>query len=158
VSVVLGRRFPPARTAYDVVVVGGGITGVHIAREAAARGLAVLLAERRDYGCGTSSATTKYIHGGLRYLEQRQLRVVRESLKERRVLGLAAPHLVQPRTFVLPAWRWSRPPVALLGAGVGLYDVLGFDRNRGVPRDRRVPRGRWAGTPRPRPSAVPIVS
>ena len=147
-TVVLGRRLPPARAAYDVVVVGGGITGVHLAREAAARGLAVLLVERRDYGCGTSSATTKYIHGGLRYLEQRQLRVVRESLRERRLLGLAAPHLVLPRTFVLPAWRWSRPSVPLLGAGVGLYEALAFDRNRGVPRGRRVPLATWAGSER----------
>lgn len=139
----LRRELPTDGVVFDVVVVGGGITGVHVSRELAARGLRTLLVEKDDFGSGTSSATTKYIHGGLRYLEQRQFGVVRESLRERRVLALAAPHLVLPRRFVLPAWRWSRPPAAVLGLGVGVYEALAFDRNRGVPKPLRVPTARW---------------
>lgn len=128
---------------YDVIVVGGGITGVNVAREFAGRGVTVLLVDKADFGQGTSSATTKYIHGGIRYLETRQFGVVRESLRERRLLTLAAPHLVSQRRFVMPAWRWSRPPTALIGAGVGAYTALGFDRNRRLPSPLRTPLPRW---------------
>ncbi|MEN9507163.1 MAG: glycerol-3-phosphate dehydrogenase, partial [Actinomycetota bacterium] len=76
---------------YDMVVVGGGITGVFVAREAAGRGLRTLLVDKGDFGHGTSSATSKLIHGGIRYLETYEFRVVRESLRERRILALAAP-------------------------------------------------------------------
>jgi glycerol-3-phosphate dehydrogenase len=141
---LIERCWPPA-ASYDVVVVGGGITGVCVAREAAGRGLSTLLVEKTDVGAGTSSATTKYVHGGLRYLEQRQFGVVRESLRERTVLGLAAPHLVRPRRFLLPAWRWSSPPTALLAAGLVAYEALAFDKNRGAPAALRTPRVRWAG-------------
>jgi glycerol-3-phosphate dehydrogenase len=135
----------PARTAdqYDMIVVGGGITGVCIAREAAGRGLRTLLLERDDFGEGTSSATSKLIHGGIRYLESYEFGVVRESLRERRVLALAAPHLVRQQRFLMPAWRWSKPPTALIGAGVGLYTALGFDRNRHMPSSMRIPLPRW---------------
>ena len=128
---------------YDVIVVGAGITGVCIAREAAGRGLRTLLLERDDFGEGTSSATSKLIHGGIRYLETYQFGVVRESLRERRVLALAAPHLVRQQRFLMPAWRWSKPPTALIGAGVGLYTALGFDRNRHMPSAMRIPLPRW---------------
>lgn len=128
---------------YDVLVIGGGISGVQIARHCAARGLHTLLLEKEDFGAGTSAATTKAIHGGLRYLEQGDLPVVVESLKERRLLGLAAPHLVQPRSFLLTAYEWSRPPAPILGAGVGLYEALALGRNRGLPRDCRARRPKW---------------
>jgi glycerol-3-phosphate dehydrogenase len=134
--------------AYDVVVVGGGITGVHVAREAAGRGLRTLLVEKGDFGGGTSSATTKLIHGGIRYLENYQFGVVRESLRERRILALGAPHLVDQRRFLMPAWRWSKPPTPLIGAGVGLYTVLGFDRNRRAPDSLRIPLPRWLSRPK----------
>ncbi|MEY3093112.1 MAG: glycerol-3-phosphate dehydrogenase, partial [Actinomycetota bacterium] len=101
---------------FDVLVIGGGITGVCVAREAASRGLRTALLERDDFGSGTSSATTKYIHGGIRYLEQYDVAVVRESLRERRILALGAPHLVEQTQFIMPAWRWSKPPTPLLGA------------------------------------------
>ncbi len=140
----------PARLAdpYDVVVVGGGITGVCVAREAAGRGLRTLLIDKSDFGHGTSSATSKLIHGGIRYLETYQFGVVRESLRERRVLALAAPHLVSQQRFLMPAWRWSKPPTALIGAGVGLYTALGFDRNRQMPAAMRIPLPRWMGRKR----------
>jgi glycerol-3-phosphate dehydrogenase len=128
---------------WDVIVVGGGISGVCIAREAAGRGLRTLLLEKGDFGEGTSSATTKYIHGGIRYLEQYQFRVVRESLRERRVLALAAPHLVRQTRFVMPAWKWSKPPAALIGAGVALYDAFSFDRNKDAPPSLHIPHPRW---------------
>ncbi|MCU1396422.1 MAG: glpD [Ilumatobacteraceae bacterium] len=130
---------------YDVIVIGGGITGVCVAREAAGRGLRTLLVEKGDFGGGTSSATTKYLHGGIRYLETYEFRVVRESLRERRVLGLAAPHLVEQKRFLMPAWKWSKPSTPLIGAGVGLYSVLGYDSNRDAPDSLRVPRPHWLG-------------
>jgi glycerol-3-phosphate dehydrogenase len=128
---------------FDVVIVGGGITGVCLARETAGRGLSTLLVEKGDFGEGTSSATTKYLHGGIRYLEQYQFGVVRESLRERRVLGLSAPHLVSKTRFLMPAWKWSKPPAMLIGAGVGLYTALGFDRNRQAPESLNIPLPRW---------------
>lgn len=139
----------PARLAdsYDLVVVGGGITGVCVAREAAGRGLRTLLLERGDFGHGTSAATSKLIHGGIRYLETYEFAVVRESLRERRILALTAPHLVRQQRFLMPAWRWSKPPTALIGAGVGLYTALGFDRNREMPRGMRIPLPRWVSRP-----------
>ena len=130
---------------FDVAVVGGGITGVCVAREAASRGLRVALVDRGDFGAGTSSATTKFIHGGIRYLEQYDVAVVRESLRERRILALGAPHLVQQMQFVMPAWRWSKPATPLLGAGVALYHTLSFDRNRQAPPSLRIPTPRWLG-------------
>jgi glycerol-3-phosphate dehydrogenase len=128
---------------YDVAVVGGGITGVNVAREAAGRGLRVLLVDKGDLGAGTSSATTKYLHGGIRYLEQYQFGVVRESLRERRIVGLAAPHLVAPTRFLMPAWRWSKPGAALIGAGMVTYNALAYDRNRDTPESLRIPSPRW---------------
>lgn len=135
----------PTRLAesFDVVVVGGGITGVNVAREAAGRGLRVLLVDKGDLGAGTSSATTKYLHGGIRYLEQYQFGVVRESLRERRIVGLAAPHLVSPTRFLMPAWRWSKPGAALIGAGMATYNALAYDRNKDTPGSLRMPSPRW---------------
>jgi glycine/D-amino acid oxidase-like deaminating enzyme len=101
--------------------------------------------EKTDIGAGTSSATTKYVHGGLRYLEQRQFGVVRESLRERTVLGLAAPHLVQPRRFLLPAWRWSTPPTPLLAAGPGGLRGAGLRQEPRRAAGAAHPAVRWAG-------------
>jgi glycerol-3-phosphate dehydrogenase len=138
------RDLPGAEAAtFDVVVIGGGITGVCVAREAAGRGLRTLLVEKKDYGAGTSSATTKYIHGGIRYLETYDFGVVRESLRERRILALSAPHLVRQTRFLLPAWRWSKPGPALLGAGVVIYDALSLDRNRDAPPSLRIGHPHW---------------
>jgi glycerol-3-phosphate dehydrogenase len=140
-------RRDPSRLddAYDVLVIGGGVSGVCVAREAALRGLTVLLVDKGDFGAGTSSATTKYIHGGIRYLEQREFAVVRESLRERRRLALAAPHLVRHTRFLLPVWRWSDPGALLLGAGVATYDVLSFDRNQSASGPLRIGHPSWLG-------------
>jgi len=134
-----------ARTApWDLLVVGGGATGVGIALDAAARGYEVLLLERADFGKGTSSRSTKLIHGGVRYLRQGNLALVTESLRERSILRDNAPHLVVNRSFLVPAYAvWER---AWYGAGLALYGILagrrGFGRSRIVSRDealRRVP-------------------
>jgi glycerol-3-phosphate dehydrogenase len=108
----------------DLLVVGGGINGAGIARDAAGRGLSVTLVEAQDLGGATSSASSKLIHGGLRYLEYYEFRLVRESLMEREVLLRAAPHIVWPLRFVLPHHRGLRN-VAILRLGLFLYDHLG---------------------------------
>ena len=112
---------------YDLVVVGGGVNGVGIARDAVGRGLSVLLVERNDLAGATSSASSKLIHGGLRYLEHSEFRLVRESLTEREVLWAAAPHIVHPLRFVLPV-RSGMRPAWMLRAGLFLYDHIGTRR------------------------------
>jgi glycerol-3-phosphate dehydrogenase len=109
---------------YDLAIIGGGINGAGIARDAAGRGLRVLLLEQNDLGSGTSSASTKLIHGGLRYLEHGAFRLVREALSEREVLLKMAPHAVRPMRFMLPAVPGPRSPV-MLRLGLFLYDWLG---------------------------------
>ena len=108
---------------YDVVVVGGGINGVGIARDAAGRGLKVLLCEQHDLAQHTSSSSSKMVHGGLRYLEQYEFRLVRESLTEREVLLRAAPHIVHPMRFVMPHVPELRP-AWMIRMGLFLYDYL----------------------------------
>ncbi len=109
---------------YDLAIIGGGINGAGIARDATGRGLKVILAEQGDLASGTSSASTKLIHGGLRYLEHYEFRLVREALIEREVLLTAAPHIIRPLRFVLPHHQGLRPwPVLRLG--LFLYDHLG---------------------------------
>jgi len=107
----------------DLLVIGGGINGAGIARDAAGRGLGVVLCEKDDLAAHTSSASTKLIHGGLRYLEQGRLRLVREALAEREVLLNAAPHIVRPLRFILPHDTGQRP-AWLLRLGLWLYDTL----------------------------------
>src|SRR5215471_8283865 len=95
--------------AFDVAIIGGGINGCGIARDAAGRGLSVYLCEQSDLASGASSAATKLIHGGLRYLEYREFRLVREALSERETLWRIAPHLIRPLRFVLPHHQGLRP-------------------------------------------------
>lgn len=118
----------------DLLVVGGGITGAGIAREAALRGYQVALVEKGDFASGTSSASTKLAHGGLRYLEQRQLGLVFEALGERRVLLRIAPHLVRPLELLFPLYRGRPPHPWKLRAGLALYDLLALGRNLGGHR------------------------
>ncbi len=108
---------------YDLLIIGGGINGTAIAREAARNGLSVLLLEKDDLASHTSSASTKLIHGGLRYLEHYEFALVREALKERTLLMAAAPHLIEPMEFVLPQAQSSRPWL-MVRAGLLLYDLL----------------------------------
>lgn len=115
---------PNLPSEVDLLVIGGGINGAGIARDAAGRGLSVVLVERDDLASHTSSWSTKLVHGGLRYLEHYEFRLVRESLKEREVLLRAAPHLVRPMRFVLPHHEGLRPSW-LLRFGLFLYDHIG---------------------------------
>ena len=109
---------------YDLCVIGGGINGCGIARDAAGRGLKVLLVEAQDLASATSSASTKLIHGGLRYLEHYEFRLVKESLNERETLLKAAPHIIWPMDFILPHNDNLRP-YWMIKAGMLLYDFLG---------------------------------
>jgi glycerol-3-phosphate dehydrogenase len=122
----------------DVLVIGGGVTGAGAALDAATRGLTVGLVEQRDYAAGTSSRSSKLVHGGLRYLEQLNFGLVREALEERgRILHHLAPHLVRPVSFLYPLTRhgWER---AYVGAGIALYDTIGGANQ--LPRHRHLSR------------------
>jgi len=110
---------------FDLAVIGGGINGTGIARDAAGRGLRVLLVEQNDLASGTSSASSKLIHGGLRYLEHHEFRLVGAALREREVLLRAAPHLIRPLRFVLPV-NEARRSAMLLRLGLLLYDWIGW--------------------------------
>ncbi len=110
---------------FDIFVIGGGINGCGIARDAVGRGYSVALAEMNDFASGTSSGATKLIHGGLRYLEHYEFRLVRESLMEREVLWAMAPHIIWPMRFVLPYHKGGIRPAWLIRLGLFLYDHLG---------------------------------
>ena len=122
-------------TDFDLAVVGGGINGTGIARDAAGRGLRVLLVEQNDLASGTSSASSKLIHGGLRYLEHREFWLVRAALQEREVLLRAAPHLIRPLRFVLPI-NAARRSAMLLRIGLLIYDWIG--RRRILPKTQEL--------------------
>jgi glycerol-3-phosphate dehydrogenase len=125
---------------FDLVVVGGGITGAGVALDAAARGYSVALVERADYASGTSSRSSKLVHGGLRYLQHFDLGLVREALLERQLMVALAPHLVHPLPLVVPAFDGARPD-RLMGVGLNLYDVMSVDRERlRTRRSRRTQR------------------
>jgi glycerol-3-phosphate dehydrogenase len=125
---------------FDLVVVGGGITGAGVALDAAARGYSVALVEREDYASGTSSRSSKLVHGGLRYLQHFDLGLVREALLERQLMVALAPHLVHPLPLVVPAFDGARPD-RLMGVGLNLYDVMSVDRERLRARRPRRSRG-----------------
>jgi glycerol-3-phosphate dehydrogenase len=123
-----------ASREFDVLVVGGGITGCGIARDAALRGLDVALVEKDDFASGTSSRSSRLVHGGLRYLEHGYLHLVFEASAERRRLLRLAPHLVRPLEFVWPVYAGARVPRWKLQAGLTLYDALSLFRNVGTHR------------------------
>jgi glycerol-3-phosphate dehydrogenase len=124
---------------FDVLVIGGGVVGAGVALDAATRGLSVCLLESEDFASGSSSRSSKLIHGGLRYVQALQLGLVREALRERSILRQNAPHLIRPAKFLYPLrHHWERPYV---GAGVGLYDVLA----RLSPSSEHFPAGRHLG-------------
>ncbi len=125
-----------AAARFDVLVIGGGITGAGVARDAALRGLRTALVERDDFGSGTSSRSSRLIHGGVRYLEHRHFHLVFEASRERRTLLRIAPHLVRPLRFTWPVYQGARVPGWKLGAGLLLYDALALWRN--VARHRRL--------------------
>ncbi|HEY8949401.1 MAG TPA: glycerol-3-phosphate dehydrogenase/oxidase [Rhizomicrobium sp.] len=113
---------------FDLLVIGGGVTGACVARDAALRGVKVALIERNDFAHATSAHNSKLIHGGLRYLRNFELGLVRESLRERRIWQRTAPHLVQPLSFLVPLYNAGFKGRATLAAGLSLYDVLSYDR------------------------------
>ena len=116
---------------FDVLVIGGGITGAGVARDAAMRGLRVALVEQNDFASGTSSRSSRLVHGGVRYLEHGQLHLVFESSRERRTLLRIAPHLVRPLAFTWPVYKGARVPRWKLGIGLTMYDALALFRNVG---------------------------
>src|SRR6266536_3473835 len=116
------RRLRGHTGPWDMLVVGGGASGVGVALDAAARGYDVLLLEQADFGKGTSSRSTKLVHGGVRYLEQGNISLVMEALKERGLLRQNAPHLVSDLAFVVPSYAWWEAP--FYGLGLKLYQAL----------------------------------
>ncbi len=123
---------------HDLVVIGGGITGAGVARDAALRGLKVALFEKADYASGTSSKSSKLIHGGLRYLEHGEIGLVFESVSERRVQTRVAPHLVRPLPFLIPIYKGVRPGLEIMNVGLWIYDSLALFR---APRMHKTFRG-----------------
>lgn len=144
---IAAARYPPRMPSpeaspCDLAIVGGGINGVGIARDAAGRGLRVLLVERDDLGAHTSSASSKLIHGGLRYLEYYEFRLVAEALAEREILLRAAPHIIAPLQFVLPHEPHLRP-AWMIRVGLFLYDHLGGRRSLPSSFGVRLRRSKW---------------
>lgn len=141
-------RLPPrdpgtiAGQSWDLVVVGGGVTGAWIARDAALRGLRVALVEKDDFSSGASSQNLRTIHGGLRYLQHLDLRRTRESIRERSMWLRVAPHLVEPLPFVLPTYRRGLQRRPLLRIALAAADLAGWDRNRGLDPARVLPGSR----------------
>ncbi len=121
---------------FDLLVIGGGITGAGVALDAASRGYSVALVEKADFASGTSSRSSKLVHGGLRYLQNFDLGLVREALLERQLMVKLAPHLVRPLQLVVPAFDGARPD-RLVGIGLNMYDVMATQRLRGRRAGRR---------------------
>ena len=128
---------------FDVLIIGGGATGCFTARDAAMRGLSVALVEAKDFACATSAHNSKLAHGGLRYLRNLEISLVRESLRERRYLMRIAAHMVRPLPFLLPLYHAGVAERAKLKAGLALYDLLSFDRNRLEDPAQHLPGHRW---------------
>jgi glycerol-3-phosphate dehydrogenase len=129
-----------AKERFDLVVIGGGITGAGVALDAATRGYSVALVEKNDYASGTSSRSSKLVHGGLRYLRTFDLGLVREALLERQLMVKLAPHLVRPMQLVVPAFDGARPD-RLFGLGLNMYDVMATPSLRGRRSARRAAEG-----------------
>ncbi len=131
-----------AAPTYDLIIIGGGITGATILWDATLRGMKAVLVERNDYASGTTQATSKLIHGGLRYLKNGEFGLVRESLRERRTLARIAPHALRPEGFLFPFYSGKSPGRMVMNTGLFLYDLLSFDRNRGIAEDLHLPPSR----------------
>ena len=131
------------RAEFDVLIVGGGITGACLAHDAALRGLSVALVERQDFGGATSAASSKLLHGGVRYLQTLQLGKVRESAVERACFQRIAPHLIRWVPFLIPTYRGVRKGRALLAAGIAAYELVCRGHDTNVPPSLRAPRGRY---------------
>jgi glycerol-3-phosphate dehydrogenase len=132
-----------AAEPFDVLVVGGGITGAGVALDAATRGYSVALVERGDFATGTSSRSSKLVHGGLRYLQNFDLGLVREALLERQINVALAPHLVKPLPLIVPAFDGARPD-RLVGLGLNMYDAMAVDRISPLARRRARDDADWS--------------
>ncbi|RKY80337.1 glycerol-3-phosphate dehydrogenase/oxidase, partial [candidate division KSB1 bacterium] len=124
---------------FDVIIVGGGIYGATIAWDAVLRGFSVALIEKDDFGGNTSSNSLKIVHGGLRYLQQLDIKRVRESVRERRIMLTIAPHLVQPLSCLMPTYGHFIKGPEVMFCGMLLNDILSADRNIGVDPLRKIP-------------------
>jgi glycerol-3-phosphate dehydrogenase len=124
-------------TEYDVLVIGGGITGSCVLWDATLRGMKAILLEKNDYSSATSQATSKLIHGGLRYLKNLEIGLVRESLREKRVLAKISPHSFRPLAMMIPVYKRSEK--LLTGIGMKLANLVSFDRNKGITSDLLIP-------------------
>src|SRR5262245_48127143 len=135
-------RIRDGHEPWDIAIIGGGATGVGAALDAASRGYRVVLIERADFGKGTSSRSTKLVHGGVRYLEQGNISLVMGALKERGILRKNAPHLVHDLAFVVPTYDWWEGP--FYGIGLRVYDMLagryGFGRSQNLSREETLQR------------------
>ena len=131
---------------FDLLIIGGGATGCFTARDAAMRGLKVALVEANDFASATSAHNSKLVHGGLRYLRNMEIGLVRESLRERRYLQRIAPHLVRPLPFLLPLYNTGFVERTKLGIGLTLYDLLSFDRNHLDDPAQKMPGHRFIST------------
>jgi len=127
---------------YDLIIVGGGIYGASVARDAALRGLRVALVDKGDFGNATSGNSHKIIHGGLRYLQHADLKRMRESIRERSILMRIAPHLVHPLPFLIPTYGHLLQGKLVMRLALRLNDLISFDRNRGLEPHNMIPRGR----------------
>jgi glycerol-3-phosphate dehydrogenase len=127
-----------ANQSFDVIIIGGGINGAATARDAALRGLKTILVEKGDFASGTTSWSTRLIHGGLRYLEYFEFNLVRESLHEREVLLRNAPHLAKPIQMTIPIYRSGSRSYRIIQAGMILYDILSYDKS--LPNHRMLSR------------------
>jgi glycerol-3-phosphate dehydrogenase len=125
--------------AYDIVIIGGGITGAAVAYEAASRGMSVALVEKGDFGGATSAATSKMIHGGLRYLANGEFGVVRESLRERRIMENIAPNFVYPLPFLVPLYKSIKNIKRIMQIGMILYDLLSYDKGFTWDKAKKLP-------------------
>lgn len=130
-----------AKQTYDVIIIGGGINGASVARDAALRGLSAIVIEKNDFASGSSSWSTRLVHGGLRYLEYFEFPLVREALHDREILLRNAPHLVNPLLLTIPIYGDRSRPYWKIWAGMCLYDVFSFDKT--VPEHRMLPRRKF---------------
>jgi len=142
---------------FDVLIIGGGATGCFTARDCALRGLSVALVEAKDFASATSAHNSKLAHGGLRYLRNLEISLVRESLGERRNLMRIAPHMVRPLPFLLPLYKAGPLERAKLKVGLSLYDLLSFDRNRLEDPALHLPPHRWIA-PKQALAAEPVLA
>ncbi len=138
------RRKPEvlADNQFDILVIGGGILGAALLHEATERGFKSALIEKGDFGQATSANSLKTIHGGLRYLQQADLKRIRQSIRARRKFMAFAPHLVHPQPFFIPIYGHGIKGKEVMTAGLMMNDLLSWDRNRNLPEENYLPRGK----------------